>query len=68
MCSESVKNLLIIFIMTISYFCRKVLKKISIGDVEPDDTISAVSEARLLAKVIPVPETELCTPPSFIIN
>ena len=52
--------------MTISYFFRKVLKKIPIGDVEPDDTISAVSEARLLAKVVPVPE--LCKSPSFKIN
>ena len=66
--SKSVKNLLIIFTPTISYFCRKVLKKISIGDVEPDDTISAVSEARLLAKVIPVPEIKFCKSPTFMIN
>ena len=66
--SKSVKSLLIIFTPTISYFCRKVLKKISIGDVEPDDTISAVSEARLLAKVIPVPEIKFCKPPTFMIN
>lgn len=33
-------------------FCpRKVLKEISVGDIKPDETVDAVKEARLLAKV-----------------
>ena len=31
---------------------RKVLKEISVGDIKPDETVDAVKEARLLAKVL----------------
>ena len=31
--------------------CRKVLKQIFVGELQPDDTVDAVREARLLAKV-----------------
>ena len=31
--------------------CRKVLKQIEVGDLLPDETVGAVKEARLLAKV-----------------
>lgn len=31
--------------------CRKVLKKISVGDLDPDETIEAVREATLLSQV-----------------
>ena len=30
---------------------RKVLKEISVGEIKPDETVDAVKEARLLAKV-----------------
>ena len=30
---------------------RKVLKKISVAELQPDETVGAVREARLLAKV-----------------
>lgn len=30
---------------------RKVLKQIFVGELQPDDTVDAVREARLLAKV-----------------
>ena len=32
-------------------YLRKVLKEISVGDIKPDETVDAVKEARLLAKV-----------------
>ena len=31
--------------------CRKVLKQIGVADLLPDETVDAVREARLLAKV-----------------
>ena len=31
--------------------CRKVLKQIEVGDLLPDETVGAVKEAQLLAKV-----------------
>ena len=31
--------------------CRKVLKQIAVTDLQPDETVDAVREARLLAKV-----------------
>ena len=34
-----------------TYLPRKVLKEISVGDIKPDETVDAVKEARLLAKV-----------------
>lgn len=30
---------------------RKVLKKINVGEIQPDETVEAVKEATLLAKV-----------------
>ena len=33
------------------YTCRKVLKQIGVADLLPDETVDAVKEARLLAKV-----------------
>ena len=34
-----------------SVHCRKVLKQIGVADLLPDETVDAVREARLLAKV-----------------
>ena len=31
--------------------CRKVLKQIAVAELQPDETVDAVREARLLAKV-----------------
>ena len=31
--------------------CRKVLKRIKVGEIQPNETIEAVKEATLLAKV-----------------
>ena len=30
---------------------RKVLKKINVGEIQPDETVEAIKEATLLAKV-----------------
>ena len=36
--------------------CRKVLKQIAVSELQPDETVDAVREARLLAKVnSPIP-------------
>ena len=37
--------------------CRKVLKQIEVGDLLPDETVGAVKEAQLLAKVYSLPLT-----------
>ena len=33
------------------HYCRKVLKQITVAELQPDETVDAVREARLLAKV-----------------
>ena len=35
----------------LQFLLRKVLKQIFVGELQPDDTVDAVREARLLAKV-----------------
>lgn len=35
----------------VPFFCRKVLKQIAVAELQPDETVDAVREARLLAKV-----------------
>lgn len=37
--------------MLAAILLRKVLKQIFVGELQPDDTVDAVQEARLLAKV-----------------
>lgn len=55
-CSESSMRLHVVMLqhvivmLTATHF-RKVLKQIFVGELQPDDTVDAVREARLLAKV-----------------
>ena len=42
------------YLSVVLHDCRKVLKQIAVAELQPDETVDAVREARLLAKVIRV--------------